>query len=143
MIPAVEPAFKPRGSAWLNRFGRIGNVDLMLAWDREGKEGYLGEGMVRSALEGAGGTVNTKILGEDSVSTWQKNVFLMTFRSWPRTGVVQMITSNPEHIHQILSSSFESFPKGSKFMERAKGLFGPRGVFVGDGADWKSVSDQR
>jgi hypothetical protein len=72
MIPVVEPAFKPRGSAWLNRFGRIGNVDLMLAWDREGKEGYLGEGMVRSALEGAGGTVNTKILGEDSASTWQK-----------------------------------------------------------------------
>ena len=50
-----------------------------------------------------------------------------------------MITSNPDHIHQILSGSFDSFPKGAKFMERAKGLFGPRGVFVGDGVDWKFV----
>ena len=68
MIPFVEPASKPRSSTWLDRLARIGNVDLMLAWEREGKEGYLGEGMVRQALEGAGGTVNTKILGEDSVS---------------------------------------------------------------------------
>jgi hypothetical protein len=65
MIPIIDPAFKPKGSPW---YMRIGNLDLMLAWDREGREGYLGEGMVRDAVDGAGGTVNTRILGEDSVS---------------------------------------------------------------------------
>lgn len=54
-----------------------------------------------------------------------------------------MTTSDPHHIHQILNHSFSSFPKGLKFKERAEGLFGPRGVFVGDGEDWKFVSIPR
>jgi hypothetical protein len=60
------PVIKSRTDApWYLKWG---NIDLMLAWDREGKSGYLGEGMVRSGVEGIGGTVNTRILGEDSVS---------------------------------------------------------------------------
>jgi len=65
MVPFVDPAFKPKGSPW---YTQIANLDLMIAWDKEGKEGYIGDGMVKYALEGAGGTVNTRILGEDSVS---------------------------------------------------------------------------
>jgi len=54
---------------------------------------------------------------------------------------LQLITNNPQHIRQILSSSFAAFPKGNKFKERAKDLFGSRGVFVSDGADWNFVSN--
>jgi hypothetical protein len=75
MVPFVDPAFKPKGSPW---YKRIGNLDLMIAWDREGKEGYIGDGMVKYALQGAGGTVNTRILGEDSVS-------VIYFRPGPET----------------------------------------------------------
>ena len=75
MVPFVDPAFKPKGSPW---YKRIGNLDLMIAWDKEGKEGYIGDGMAKYALEGAGGTVNTRILGEDSVS-------VIYFRPEPET----------------------------------------------------------
>jgi len=75
MVPFVNPAFKPKGSPW---YKRIGNLDLMIAWDKEGKEGYIGDGMAKYALEGAGGTVNTRILGEDSVS-------VIYFRPEPET----------------------------------------------------------
>lgn len=77
MIPIIEPAplSGNSSSTWTETLGRIGNVGLMLAWEKEGKEGYLGEGMVRRALEGGGGIVNTKILGEDSVRELVPSLF--------------------------------------------------------------------
>lgn len=71
-IPTIRARTVPPRATLLQKLGawilQLGNVDLMLAWDREGKEGYLGEGMVRRGVEDLGGTVNTRILGEDSVS---------------------------------------------------------------------------
>jgi hypothetical protein len=51
-----------------------------------------------------------------------------------------MITTSPRHILQILTTSHSSFPKGTKFHERAKDFMGPKGVFVSDTEDWVFVS---
>ncbi|KAJ9091639.1 hypothetical protein QFC19_009009 [Naganishia cerealis] len=88
------------------------NVDILMDW-MGGRMDYMGEGMV-SRLEGAyGQTLNTRVLGEDSV-----------------------ITTSPEHVYQMLDSSFAAFEKGPKWRERVYEMTGD-GVFSSDGGLWK------
>jgi hypothetical protein len=126
MVPFVDPAFKPKGSPW---YKRIGNLDLMMAWDKEGQQGYIGDGMVRYALEGAGGTVNTRILGEDSVSgvSTRKRPDFDADKYWY---ILRRISSLPA-THDIFTRSSPApsvrFPRGTSSKSERKICLGLEG----------------
>ncbi|KAJ9105434.1 hypothetical protein QFC21_001805 [Naganishia friedmannii] len=89
------------------------NTDILMDWMASSKDEYLGEGMISRLERIYGQTLNTRVLGEDSV-----------------------ITTSPEHVSQMLTSSFLAFDKGAKWKERVYEMMGD-GVFSSDGSLWK------
>ncbi|KAI5450415.1 Protein kinase alk2 [Naganishia albida] len=89
------------------------NLDVMVDWMRSSKGEYLGEGMIAKLEQTYGKTMNTRVLGEDSI-----------------------ITTSAVHIAHILGPAFTAFDKGPKWKERVDEMIGD-GVFGSDGDLWR------
>lgn len=113
------------------------NIDILMDWMGTSKNEYLGEGMVSRLQAIYGQTLNTRILGEDSVCAVPGRYNILHVMNIC-TIVFQIITTSAEHVSQILTSSFSAFEKGPKWKERVYEMMG-NGVFVSDGNTWKHV----
>lgn len=113
------------------------NLDVMVDWMKSSKGEYLGEGMIAKLEERYGKTMNTRVLGEDSVCT-----ILFSHPIWhvPIHGITirQIITTSAIHVFHILGPAFTAFDKGPKWKERVHEMIGD-GVFGSDGDLWKFV----
>ncbi|KAH9836723.1 cytochrome P450 monooxygenase CYP63 [Rhodofomes roseus] len=90
-----------------------GNVDIMLRFAKDLREGYILQAMGEVLDEYGVDTLNTRIL-------WKDNI----------------ITRNDLHMRAVHQTQFESFERGAEAVEKM-GTFLGRGVFVTDRTEWR------
>lgn len=111
--------------------------------------------MVAALGKEYGKTLNTRAMGEDSVSRSQSrrstvaSCASVSWKNQRKTGGLilrrrrrrrafpgQLITTDASHIQSILASP-STFPKGPKYHERVRGMLG-NGIFAADGEQWRA-----
>ncbi|KAF7291570.1 hypothetical protein HMN09_01248100 [Mycena chlorophos] len=89
-----------------------GNLDLLIQMMEIWANGYPGDGLSET-LEECGPVVDLRVMGDNII-----------------------MTSEPDHIKQILATDFQNYVKGEKFQEGMRSVLGT-GVFNSDGDMWK------